>query len=60
VKKRYVVWDSYDGCFKATDAIQRALDYAASEDYMVLDAETGEWLLPDGSRQMPVDLDAAD
>lgn len=60
MKKRYVVCDSYDGSLKQTDAIQRALDYSVCEDFMVLDTETGEWLLPDGSRQMPEDLDAAD
>jgi len=58
VKKRYVILDPFDGCLKATDAIQTALDYSASDDYFVYDTETGEWLLPDGSRQPPQDIDA--
>lgn len=57
MKYRYLILDSIGGCYKGTNAIQTALDFSVSEDFFVVDTETGEMLTPDGPREAIKNLD---
>lgn len=48
-KFRFYVTDTFDGCIKGTDDESVAKDYAQSEDFFVLDTQTGKWLSVEGS-----------
>lgn len=50
MKFRYYLCDAYDGSVKGTDNEELAKSYAESEDFFVVDTETGDWLQFDGSR----------
>ena len=58
-KYRYLIFDSFDGCHKGTNSIQTALDFSCSEDFSVVDTETGEALTPEGFREFIKNLDEA-
>jgi hypothetical protein len=45
-KFRFYITDLYDGCIKGTDDPETAAETAESEDFFVVDTETGELLLP--------------
>ena len=49
-KFRFYVTTMYDGCIKGTDNVNAAESLAESEDFFIVDTETGEWLLPGGAR----------
>ena len=48
MKFRYYIADPFSGNVKGTNDEQVAGDYSQSEDFWVVDSETGEWLTPDG------------
>ena len=43
MKFRYYVTDLMDGMIKGTNSRKVAQTYAESEEYFVVDSETGEW-----------------
>ena len=57
MKYRYLIFDTLGGCYRGTNAIQTALDFSVSEDFFVVDAQTGEMLTPAGPREAVQNLD---
>lgn len=47
---RYYITNTFDGCIEGTDSTEDANDFAQSEDFFVVDSQTGEWMHPDGER----------
>lgn len=47
-KFRYYITDTLDGVIKGTNDEDVARDLSQSEDYFVVDTETGNWLGSDG------------
>lgn len=41
---RYYITDTMNGCVKGSNSTETAEDFAACEDYFVVDSETGEWV----------------
>jgi hypothetical protein len=41
---RYYITNLFEGCIKGTNDSEVASSYAESEDYFVVDTQTGEWL----------------
>lgn len=52
MKFRYYITDLTGGMIKGTDDIQTAESYSNSEDYFIVDTETGEWLTTDGRSEI--------
>ena len=52
MKFRYYITDTFDGAIVGTDDDQKAKDYAASEDFFVVDTSTGMWMQPDGAQEI--------
>ena len=48
---RFYITDTMMGEIVGTDDEDLAIEYAESEEAFVLDAQTGEWILSDGSRK---------
>ena len=48
---RFYITDTMEGNIVGTDDEDLAIEYAESEEAFVLDAQTGEWILSDGSRK---------
>jgi len=48
MKYAYYVTDTASGEILGTDSESIAKSYAESEDYFVVHAASGEWLMPDG------------
>ena len=57
MKFRYYITNLHEGDVEGTNDNQVAIDFAASEDYFVVDSERGEWLQASGNA-IPVE-DAA-
>lgn len=49
-KFRFYISDPFDGAIKGTDNSTTAQEFAASDDFFVIDSETGESLLSNGKR----------
>ena len=47
MKFRFYVTDLHQGLICGTDDAETARDFSASEDYFVVDTETGKWLTTD-------------
>jgi hypothetical protein len=50
MKFKYYVTDLCDGAVKGTNSVEYAESLAGSEDFFVVDSESGEWLQADGGR----------
>lgn len=50
-KFRYYVTDLFEGCVKGTDDRVVAMQFAESDDFFVVDTETGEWMMEGGECQ---------
>lgn len=50
MKFRYYITDLFEGAVTGTDNTEHAEAFACSEDWFVVDSETGEWLQPEGVR----------
>ena len=50
---RYYVTDTVEGLVIGTDERGIALEFAASDDYFVVDAKEGIWLTNDGDVPVP-------
>lgn len=48
MKYRYYIANTFDGMVEATNDPQKAADFAASEDFYVIDAQEGLMLTSDG------------
>lgn len=48
MKFRYYITDLHQGLIVGTDDPETAREFAASEDYFVVDTSNGTWLLADG------------
>lgn len=44
MKFRFYITDIGNGCIRGTNSVKDAEDFAACEDYFVVDTETGEWV----------------
>lgn len=55
MKFRYYITDTLEGLIVGTNDSVYALAAASSEDYFVVDSETGEWLTSSG-KALPVEL----
>ncbi len=51
MKFKYYIIDLYDGAVKGTDDTELAKEAAECEDFYVVEADTGLWLLADGLSQ---------
>ena len=49
MKFRYYITDLHQGLIVGTDEPETARDYAASEDYFVVDTLNGTWLTSNGA-----------
>jgi hypothetical protein len=58
MKFRYYVTDLTDGSVKGTNSTKDADNLSYSEDFFVVDSETGEWLVADGERHDIEDISA--
>lgn len=47
MKFRYYITDTLDGSIKGTSIKEVAKTYSESEDFFVVDSETGEWFTAD-------------
>lgn len=45
---RYYITDLIQGTILGTDYVEKAKNYALSEDYFVVDSENGTWIRSDG------------
>lgn len=45
MKYKFYITDTFDGAIRGTDSEEVALDASHSEDYYVLNAETGQWIV---------------
>ena len=48
---KYYITDLLEGAVFGTFSDDEAIELAGSEERFVVDTYTGEWLLPDGTRQ---------
>ena len=48
MKFRYYITNLHEGAVEGTNDDQTAIDFAASEDYFVVDSERGEWIQSSG------------
>ena len=48
-KFRFYITDFYSGDIKGTDNVEKAKEIALCEDFLVVDTETGQSLLSDGT-----------
>lgn len=48
MKYRYIICSTLDGMVRGTNDTDAAESYAESEDFFVVDAQEGKWMLPDG------------
>lgn len=53
---RFYITNPYSGCVHGTDDPETAKEYAADEDFFVIDSETGEWLLEDATSRPIEDI----
>lgn len=53
----YYTIDLFEGCIVGTNSEELAKQVSESENYYVVNAETGEWLLPDGKLEKVIDYD---
>jgi hypothetical protein len=58
MKFRYYITDLFDGAVKGTNSDEDAANYASSEDFFVVDAESGQWLQASGERAEVQDASA--
>ena len=49
---RFYIADLFNGHVVGTNDEAKAADYASSEDYFVVDSQTGEWLTPEGVEEV--------
>ncbi len=49
MKFRFYITDTYSGSVVGTNDEQKAHDLSASEDFFVVDTQTGEWITTDGA-----------
>lgn len=59
MKFRYYITDLFKGTVEGTDNSALADNLARSEDYFIVDTETGEWLQTSGYRMEVRDADDA-
>jgi hypothetical protein len=52
MKFRYYVTNLFEGRIEGTNDAENAENFAQSEDFFVVDTETGEWLTSDGRKQV--------
>lgn len=53
----YYITDLFEGCIVGTNSEELAKQVSESENYYVVNAKTGEWLLPDGKLEKVIDYD---
>lgn len=51
MKFRYYITDTFSGTIRGTNDSAVARELAECEDYFVVDADSGEWLVPDSARE---------
>lgn len=56
MKFRYYITNMCAGCIQGTNSPEEAQNFANCEDFFVVDTETGEWLLSEGTRQAVKDI----
>lgn len=54
MKFKYYITNLFEGAVEGTNDDDKASAMAESEDFFVVDAETGEWLTP-GNTRVPVE-----
>lgn len=47
---RYYITNIHEGMIEGCNSLETVESFASSEDYFVVDADTGQWLQPDGGR----------
>lgn len=47
---RYYITNLHEGKIEGSNSIDVAENFSNSEDYFVVDSETGQWMQPDGGR----------
>lgn len=60
MKFRFYITDVHEGVVEGTNEEAVAVYFAESEDYFVIEAETGLWLQPDGTRDEIAEVASAD
>lgn len=58
MKFRYYITDLFAGTVEGTNDSGLADNLSRSEDYFVVDSETGEWLGTDGTRRSVLDAES--
>lgn len=56
---RYYITNLHVGAIEGSNSLDVAENFANSEDYFVVDSETGQWLQSDGGRVEVVDCEDA-
>ena len=51
MKFRYYITDLYEGVVAGTNDEDNARNFTSSDDYFVVDSDTGEWLTAEGKRE---------
>ena len=57
MKFRYYITDTNNGIVSGTDDPDLAHDFSLSDDYFVVDSDTGEWLHANGGLEDILDID---
>lgn len=56
---RYYITNLHEGAVEGSNSFDVAENFANSEDYFVVDADTGLWLQPDGAMVEVQDCESA-
>lgn len=56
---KYYITNLHEGVIEGSDSLDIAENFANSEDYSVVDADTGQWLQPEGGRVEVQDCESA-